>query len=319
MKTIPSQFVRLTLLFAAVGIASCATPHPDLLPEGEGKPNISLQIIVDKAVGATLAKFQSNKLATNEIAVTLIDLANSEAPKSANYRGNEPIYPASVVKLFYLVATHRWLEDGRIQDTPELRRAMKDMIVDSYNEATHYIVDVLTDTTSGPELSQPELDQWFEKRNAVNRYFESLGYNGINANRKPWCEGPYGRESQSIRVHDRKRNMLTTDATARLLSEIVSGKAVSKDRCDQMLKLLERNPFQKSSDPDDQATGFSGPSIPPGSKLWSKSGWTSATRHDATCIQLPDGHKIILVTFTTNHANEREIIPFLVAQIIQSL
>ena len=63
-----------------------------------------------------------------------------------------PIYPASVIKLFYLAAAHRWMEDNRLRDTPELRRAMRDMIVESYNEATHYVVDLLTDTTSDHHL-----------------------------------------------------------------------------------------------------------------------------------------------------------------------
>ena len=86
--------------------------------------------------------------------MTLIDLRDAEKPVQASYRGGEQIYPASVIKLFYLVAAHRWMEDGKLQDTEELRRAMRDMIVDSGNEPTHYIVDLLTGTTSGPELSQ---------------------------------------------------------------------------------------------------------------------------------------------------------------------
>ena len=72
---------------------------------------------------------------------------------------------------------------GKISDTPELRRALRDMIVHSGNEATGYVLDVLTGTTSGPELPPPELAAWHEKRNAVNRCFHSHGYPDINANR----------------------------------------------------------------------------------------------------------------------------------------
>ncbi len=54
--------------------------------------------------------------------------------------------------MFYLVAAHRQMEDGKITDTPELRRAMDDMIVHSGNESTGYVLDLLTATTSGPEL-----------------------------------------------------------------------------------------------------------------------------------------------------------------------
>jgi len=270
-----------------------------------------LQALVDDAVHQTLAKFDGQQLKPDQIAVTLVDLGDRQRPVRASYRGDAQIYPASVVKLFYLVAAHRWLEDGRLQDTEELRRAIHDMIVDSYNEATHYIVDLLTGTTSGPELSPDELREWADKRNAVNRYFTSLGYTNVNVNKKPWCEGPYGRETQAIKAFKPSRNMLTTDATARLMTEIVTGRAMTAKRCAEMMELLRRDPLGKATDPDDQAHEFSGRALPPGAKLWSKAGWTSQVRHDAAYIELTNGAKFVLVIFTTDHANEREIIPAL--------
>jgi len=270
-----------------------------------------LRSLVDKAVAQALANFAEHQLKPDQIAVTLVDLRDPQHPAQASHRGDAQIYPASVVKMFYLVAAQRWLEDGRLHDSEELRRAMHDMIVYSYNEATHYIVDLLTGTTSGPELPPDELQAWADKRDAVNRYFSSLGYTNINVNKKPWCEGPYGRETQAIKAFKPNRNLLTTDATARLLSEIVTGKAVSAKRSAAMMELLKRDPFGKTDDPDDQAHGFTGSALPPGAQLWSKAGWTTETRHDAAYIELPNGAKLVLVTFTTDHANEREIIPYL--------
>ncbi|MGI8964557.1 MAG: serine hydrolase [Limisphaerales bacterium] len=278
-----------------------------------------LQSVVDTTVQTALKKFADKKLQTNELAVTLIDLRDSEKPVQASYRGGEQIYPASVIKLFYLVAAHRWMEDKKIEDTAELRRGLRDMIVDSLNEATGYIVDVLTGTTSGPELPQKEIQEWWEKRNVVNRYFTSLGYANINVNKKPWCEGPYGRETQAIKLFEPKRNWLTTDATARLLTEIVTNQAVSKKRCDEMKELLQRDPFSKTSDADGQGRGFTGSALPSGAKLWSKAGWTSETRHDAAYVELPTGTKFVLVTFTVNHANEREIIPAVAKTVIEEM
>lgn len=266
-----------------------------------------LQSVVDEALRVTLSQFQSTKLQPHQIAVTLIDLNNPGRPDGASLRGSEPIYPASVVKLFYLAAAHRWLEDGRLGDTPELRRALRDMIVDSSNDATHYVIDLLTGTTSGPELAEDEIKGWFEKRAAVTRYFASLGYMNINASKKPWSDGPYGREAQAIRLFEPKRNMLTTDATARLLVEIATGRCVTAARSAEMMALLSRDPASKDPDPDNQAR-FTGPALPAGSKLWSKAGWTSQTRHDAACIELPDRRKFVLVIFTTEHAKEPAII-----------
>jgi len=278
-----------------------------------------LQVVVNSAVEGTLKEFASKQLQFNQLAVTLVDLRDPAKPAQASYRGGEMVYPASVVKLFYLVAAHQWMEQGRLADTPELRRAMRDMIVESYNEATHYVVDLLTGTTSGPELPEREIDEWFEKRNAVNRYFFSLGYTNINANKKPWCEGPYGRESQSIQRHKPNRNLLTTDATARLLTEIVTGRAVTAKRSAEMLELMKRDPAVPSTDPESQAHVFTALGLLPGAKLWSKAGWTSQTRHDAAYIELPDGARFVLVTFTTDHANERGIIASVARRVVAGL
>jgi hypothetical protein len=281
----------------------------------------TLQRLLDKAVSATLSQFASAKLESNQLAVTVVDLTQGEPVRWASYRGQVPIYPASVVKLFYLVAAHQWLEDGRLTHTPELQRALRDMIVDSSNDATHYVVDLLTDTTSGPELPEAELDRWFEKRNAVNRYFASLGYTNINVNKKPWCEGPYGREAQSIRRHQPNRNWLTTDATARLLVEIVTGRAVSPARSAQMLELMRRDPFKPrpaGCEPD-QATDFIGQAVPPGARLWSKAGWTSQVRHDAAYVELPGGGRAVLVIFTVGHSYERGIIGAVARPLLEAL
>jgi hypothetical protein len=276
----------------------------------------ALQALLDRAVTTTLEKFQAEKLLPDEFSATLMDLRDPAHVRRADVRGSVAIYPASVVKLFYLVAAHRWMEDGKLTDSLELRRAMKDMIVDSSNDATSYVVDVLTGTTSGPELSPDELKAWFERRNAVNRYFAAQGYNDISANKKPWGDAPYGRETQAMAAFEPRRNALTTNSTARLLTEIALSQCVTLARSQEMLALLARDPQKQSSDPDDQA-GFSGPALPPGAKLWSKAGWTSQVRHDAACIELPNGDKLVLVIFTTNHVKNPEIIRSIVRSVVE--
>jgi len=240
---------------------------------------------------------------------------------TASYRGNERIYPASVVKLFYFAAVHRWLEDKKIQETAELKRAVRDMIVDSGNEATQYVVDVLTQSTSGYELPPREMEEWQYKRNAVNRYFTSVGYRNINVNQKTFCENAYGRDSVSRGPNGENRNKLTTDATARLLAEIATGRAITPARSAQMMELLKRDYAGTTKDPDDQGHGFTGIALKdmPGVKLWSKAGWTSTTRHDAAYIELPNGAKFVLVVFTENHATEREIIPTVARVVIDGI
>jgi beta-lactamase class A len=234
-KTI--SFFPIVCLLVSVSLA----PGLGQTQSGAKASMRTLQSLVDEAARTTLEKFADKKLEEKQLSITLIDLRDPAHPQQASFRGNERIYPASVVKLFYLAAAQRWLEDKKIEDTKELRRALKDMIVDSSNEATQYVVDVITHTTAGYELPPKEMEEWQEKRNAVNRYYSALGYTNINVNQKTFCEDAYGREQVSRRPDGSNRNKLTTDATARLLAEIVTGKAVTPGRSAQMMELLKRD------------------------------------------------------------------------------
>ncbi len=281
----------------------------------------SVQELVNLAAKTTLERFADKKLEDKQLSITLIDLRDSQHPVTASFRGNERIYPASVVKLFYLAASQHWLEDKKIAETPELTRALHDMIVDSSNEATQYVLDVLTHTTGGYELPPKEMEEWQYQRNAVNRYLTALGYSNINVNQKTFCEDAYGRERVSRGPNGENRNKLTTDATARLLMEIVTGKTAMPQRTSLMMELLKRDYAGKSNSDDDQGHGFTGIALQgrEGVKLWSKAGWTSTTRHDAAYVEMPDGNKFVLVTFTTDHASEREIIPTVARVVIEGL
>lgn len=235
-----------------------------------------------------------------------------------SYRGFERIYPASIVKLFYLVAIAEWLESSMLSSSAELERAMRDMIIDSSNDATSLIVDSLTGTTSGPELPPAPFETWKHQRNLVNRYFQSLGWeelNGININQKTWGDGPYGRERAFVGEMLDNRNMLTTDAVARLLHSIIGGVAVSSTRSQEMIKLLQRSLNVTPPEPgeENQVTGFLGESLPKNAQLWSKAGWTSQVRHDAAYIEIPNKQPYLLTVFIEGRENAKNtrILPFI--------
>ncbi|BAZ24750.1 hypothetical protein NIES4073_56490 [Kalymmatonema gypsitolerans NIES-4073] len=286
---------------------------------------------------ATWAAFPT--LARNQIALTwivydppvLVNTGGALTPdafwnhpvRGFTYRGVERIYPASVVKLFYLVAVNEWLEKGMISTSKELERAMRDMIVDSSNDATSLVIDILSGTTSGPELSPGPFETWKQQRNIVNRYYQSLGWSDmetINVCQKTWCDGPYGRERAFVGELLDNRNMLTTNATARLLHSIVGGVAVSSGRSQAMMTLMKRS-LQPDDLPkdveEDQVTGFLGGALPQEAQIWSKAGWTSQVRHDAAYIEIPGNRPYLLVVFTDGKANAKNqaILPF-VSQLV---
>ena len=301
----------------------------------------SLEKIGTKILEKTWNYFPN--LAQNQIALTwivydypvIVNTGGALSPeefwqhsvRGYSYRGVEKIYPASIVKLFYLVAIHEWLASEMVQDSPEIQRAIKDMIVESSNDATSLIVDLLTGTTSGPELPTGPLETWKSQRNIINRYFKSLGWselNNANMNQKTWGDGAYGREKQFLGKMRENRNILTTNGVARLLHSIVGGVTVSNERSQKMMELLKRscNPEELSPKPEEnQVTGFLGEGLPHNAHLWSKAGWTRQVRHDCAYVEIPDHPPYLLVVFTEGKDNSQnqEILPFISRFVVEEL
>ncbi|NDG75840.1 MAG: hypothetical protein EBX49_11055 [Synechococcaceae bacterium WB8_1B_136] len=243
----------------------------------------------------------------------------------AHWNGQRLRYPASVVKLLYLVAAEAWLQRQLIDDGPELRRALADMIRHSSNDATAMVVDLLTGTGSGPELPPGAFERWSEQRQLVNRWFAELGWpewSGCNACQKTWSDGPYGRERQFYGAELENRNRLSTDLTARLLHGVMAGALVSPAACSRMQELLARSldPAERAADPENQVDGFIGGGLPEGARLWSKAGWMSQARHDAAYVELPHHQPFLLVAFSEGAAlaADEQLLPELTRQLAEA-
>jgi hypothetical protein len=248
-----------------------------------------------------------------------------QRPPGASVGGGRQRYPASVVKLVYLIATEAWLQRRLLDDDPELRRALADMIRHSGNDATSLVVDWLTGTRSGPPLPPPRRADWERQRALVNDWLTSLGWpelQGCNACQKTWAEGPYGREAQFYGPDRENRNRLSSDATARLLHGVIGGALVSPPACQRMRDLLER-PFDAASraaEPENQVDGFLGGALAEGARLWSKAGWMSQARHDAAYVEAPGHRPMLLVAFGEGPACARDetLLPQLAAALLAS-
>ena len=322
-----SFFVILALLFSSVSAQNHSKETEIVRPSNYRPPVMTvspaIKAIIEEAVGEVVNSYRGQGFKNEEVAVTVIDLRDATKFQWADFRGEVPIYPASVVKMFYMAALERQLEDKKVTMTTELQRGLKDMIVDSSNEATQYIFDVITGTASGAEMPQKEFDAWQYKRNKVNRWLTSMGYTNINVNQKTFCEDAYGIEQQSRNYKGQNRNMITTNATARLMAEIVTGNMNTPERTARMMGLMKRDPFAKTNDPDSQATGFTGKLFIDRKmtdvKLWSKAGWTSKARHDVAYVETADGLKFVIAVYTENHANEKNVIPAIAAKVIDGM
>ena len=236
----------------------------------------------------------------------------------ASWQNIKPLYPASIVKIIYALATEAWLHKDLIPDSQELKRAIKEMIVDSSNDATSLVVDLLTGTTSGPSLSGESWTSWKEQRKLINKWIESLLWpeiKNINCCQKTWEDGPYGREKDFYGRGNIDRNTLTTLATARFLESIMTESIVSPPACRRIKKLLIRSLDSKirQENPNNQIDGFLGEGLPKGSLIWSKAGLMSQARHDAAWINFSNNKPMMLVVFTEGRqrANDNDLLPSL--------
>ena len=262
---------------------------------------------------ATAALKQFPNLKEDDLALSVVDLTNPDTISRADVRGDAPFYPASVIKLFFMADVYA---TGK-QSIHDVDRALKEMIVVSDNDATAYLVDLLADNTcSGPNLEGRALRKFTEARRAINQRFARLGYvDNVSAMMKPWSFGPFGRELQLLGENRVNRNKLTANATAALLLSIARRRA---NGAEAMLALLHR-PLDPPRADENQVKEFLGASLPAGSKLWSKAGWTSEVRHDAAYIELPSGRKLVLVAFTRGQAADVTLLPAITKHVLHEL
>jgi len=215
------------------------------------------------------------------------------------------------VKICFLSYYESQKEAGRLTASPELVRAVKDMITVSSNDATGFVVDSITGTTSGPEITDPaEWTKWKARRNVVNDFYRARGYTNLNANQKTFCEDAYGRE-QAFRDGGKNRNRMSAAEAARIFKEIARGEVAGPALTEEMLGLLSRDvtPEKAYDDMELEDARLAGRGLPKGSRLWAKSGDAYDYHHLVGRIALPDGSEIVLAVFTKGVKDVPGIIP----------
>jgi hypothetical protein len=257
------------------------------------------------------------KLTPANLSITLIDLGTDGVPVArASYRPENTFHPASVVKIFFLVGAYERVRERKLVMTPELQRGLRDMIVDSGNDATSFIVDSISGVSSGPDLHGRAFTRWAHQRKWINRYFASLGYD-IQVSGKTWAENLYGREMQLLGKKRENRNRIASEQVAAVMLDIVEGRAVSASASGEMMDLLQRDVTKQRDAGENQVHEFLGEGLPDGSQLWSKAGWTSEVRHDAAYVILPDGRRFIAVVLTRGDSTNTELLPAISRRVVE--
>ncbi len=256
-----------------------------------------LQRVLDRIVARNL-KNQPG-LSSDQVHLGLIDLENPKKPLLAQYNGHAPVYPSSVVKMVYMGYVYHLAEKGALHITPQVHRKLYQMIHPSSNTATAWIVDLWSGTSGGNLRNAEEYKDFASRRNACNRWLRSLGIKDINACQKTWGSPIPPGERQFLRGGKASgpwlnRNSMTAVAAARFL-QILAADALSDPKsCSEMCQLMFRNVRKQAYQRMRIAGG-----TPKGSKVFSKTGTTSDTFHDAGIVVLPNGHRFILTVFIT--------------------
>lgn len=241
----------------------------------------------------------------NDIAITWINYKseNNHINKGFGFGINNRklIYPASIVKLIYGLVTYSWIETNKILLTQEISDAVNKMLFYSSNDATSFLIDIITGTTSGPRIEGDIWENWKYQRSIINDWLKDLNWNElyeINCCQKTWDDEPFGREKEFYGTENKNRNMMTTDATARILEEIMINLDYQKDNLN-LRSFLKRNLNKDvvKKDPLNQVKGFLGEGLPEHINFWSKAGLMSQARHDAAWWVDENSVKTLLVVF----------------------
>ena len=256
----------------------------------------------------------------NDILNKLLDKANQQSHKDLaitwiNYREENnrvkgfgyginnklQIYPASIVKLVYALAIYSYVQNDKLNITQEIKEAVYKMLSYSSNDATSFIVDTLTGTTSGPSLNDEIWENWKYQRQIINDWLKSLNWgelNGFNCCQKTWEDSPFGREKDFYGTNNKNINQMSTDGTAKILEEIMKNIEYTKENIN-IKHCLSRTLIKESfiKDPNNQIEGFLGEGIPENVPYWSKAGLMSKVRHDAAWWSLNESNQTLLVVF----------------------
>lgn len=264
---------------------------------------------------AMLSLFAEQGLSEDNFALVVLTKAADGSAQGFAHRGEDPLYPCSLVKSFHLLHALAALEEGRVEPHGELDRALRDMIRYSSNTATNYAIDCITGTTGDTLLHGAEYLDWVSKRERLNRFFWALGWpewEGANISQKLMDDTRYGREAQFAGAEGANLNALPPLAPARLLWELFHGDLpLSPPVKARAQAILRRDPRGAEADnPAYQTREFLAGDLPAGVEVWSKAGhnlWTgdaktSWFKHDMARFAARGRRPLTVVLMTQGQA-----------------
>jgi hypothetical protein len=210
-------------------------------------------------------------------------------------------YPASCVKLNYMLAAIEWCKQNN-KPINCLDQHVRPMIVYSDNVETGFVVDAVTETRNIPDLnstSDPRWQSWINKRMYAQNLLqklELLDNEVVLSKTYPTNSGGDRYGAEKLLVQEYGMNQMQPCCAASLMLHVMN--ELTEEETDYAKTML----FHRRND---NWSPF-GYGLPPGTILWDKSGDAYDTVEDIARIVLPNNQEFILVAFSNGLQRETD-------------
>ena len=286
-------FVLLSFKFILPQSNSVYIPDlPLSFPENKIKPlrqlsNKDLQKRLERQLKKN--KYWSRLISKKKMAVGLVDLRDPERIKFAQLNGDQMMYAASLPKLAILLAGMQSIEEGELEESPEIMHDMRIMISQSDNAAATRMIDRLRFEKIQDVLTDPQYDLYDRKQGG-----------GL------WVGKRYAKKGK--RYPDPLMGIshgASVTQVCRFYYLLALGKLVNRQRSEEMLDILVdpeiHHKFVNTLD-----------TIAPNAKVYRKSGTWQNWHSDSALVWGPAWRRYIVTALIEDPNGEkilRELIP----------
>jgi hypothetical protein len=264
----------------------------------------NFNIIDDAALSKIVGQIRDTFISTRTTKFDRLDttvILPTEDPKvwrRGSYGANATAYPASVIKMPFMVAAMHWCaQNGKPVDC--LDHHVRPMVVESDNLETGIVVDIITGAPNIDDLtsiSDPRYAPWLEKRKYTQNLFEKLGFLGnqiMLSKTYPTNSGWPLSGAEKVQRDHTGGNVLQPCCMATFLLEIIHGTILPEPRQKSIdyVKSVLYHRVSHSHAP----FGFG---VPPGTVLENKSGLAYDTLEDVSHITLPNRKSFFMAAFS---------------------
>jgi beta-lactamase class A len=223
-----------------------------------------------------------------KLAVAVVDLAGAR-PRFAHVNGDLMMYAASLPKIAVLLAAYASFEDGSLEETPEIRKDLRDMIQVSSNAAATRVIDAVGMKKIEQVMRDPRFGFYNEERGG-----------GL------WVGKRYA--ATGVRLGDPLFNIshgATVTQVARFYYMLAARELINPRRSEQMLEDLANPGLHHKFVAELERRA-------PDAQLFRKSGSWRNWHADSVLVRGKDWRNYILVALAESQNGEtimRELVP----------